>query len=141
MAGIVNFAKVDFTAGSSDVSVDTIEIRKNSLSSVSTSTKVWFEINGRKISSRTSFTSEGNAVISFAPPFVVKAGSTLTLDMLVELSDTVAGSDYSFKIEKVSSSASDVKISAVTNTLRTSNYTVATFKLENTSSSASYNAN
>jgi hypothetical protein len=57
-SGIVKFAVVDFTAGKSDVSVNSVEIKKSGLFSVSTSTKAWFEINGRRVSGRSSFTSE-----------------------------------------------------------------------------------
>jgi hypothetical protein len=57
-SGIVKFAVVDFTARKSDVSVNSVEIKKSGLFSVSTSTKAWFEINGRRVSGRSSFTSE-----------------------------------------------------------------------------------
>jgi hypothetical protein len=48
--GIVRFAKVDFTAGSEDVNVNTMKISKLTLASIKSGTRVWFEKNGRRVS-------------------------------------------------------------------------------------------
>lgn len=42
-SGAVRFAKVDFTAASSDVSLNSVELKKTGLSTVDSNTKVWFE--------------------------------------------------------------------------------------------------
>jgi hypothetical protein len=43
------------------------------LAAVPTSTRIWFEKDGRRLSGRAAFTSERNAIASFAPAYVVKA--------------------------------------------------------------------
>jgi len=83
--GTVRFALVDFTAGSSDVSVNSFEINSLGLAAVDTTTRIWFEKDGKRLSGKASFSSERTAVTSFAPSLVVKAGSTETLELYVEL--------------------------------------------------------
>jgi hypothetical protein len=124
-AGIVRFAVVDFTAASSDVSLNTIEIGKAGLASVDSSTKVWFEKNGVRVSGKASFSSDNVAVISFAPALVIKAGATESLDLYVEL-NTTSGNDYQFVSKAVNSTAVNVAGSFTTPVLRTADYTVTT---------------
>lgn len=138
-SGIVKFASVDFTAASSDISLNSVELVKNGLSTVSSTTKVWFEKSGMRLSSKASFTSEGNAVISFAPSYVVKAGSTETLDLYVEL-DTSAGTDYQFASRAITSSAKNLSGSFVTGVLRTADYTVASVDFASAGSTSAYKA-
>ncbi len=122
--GTVRFAKVDLTAGDKDVSINTIELSSVGLASVPTSTRVWFEKDGRRLSGRAAFSSDRTAVVSFAPAYVVKAGSTEALDLYVEL-DTVAGNDFQFSGKITSSSAASNNGSFTTAALRTASYTVA----------------
>lgn len=140
MAGIIRFAVVDFTAGSADISLNSVELKKAGLATVSSSNKVWFEKNGLRVSGKASFTSEGNVVISFAPAYVVKAGSTESIDLYVELKDTAAGTDYQFVSGVVGSSAETVSGSFSTPVLRTANYAVATFSGTTASSASTYKA-
>lgn len=122
--GTIKFAAVDFTAGSADVSVDTVELKSLGLAAVPSGSKVWFEKDGKRLSGKASFSSERTAVSSFAPALVVKAGSTETLDLYVELA-TVAGNDFQFSGKITASSANNNNGTFVTSTLRTATYTVA----------------
>lgn len=122
--GSIRFAKVDFKAGSSDISLNSIELKSLGLAEVPSTTRIWFEKNGKRLSGKASFSSERLAVTSFAPALVVKAGATETLDLYVELS-TSAGNDFQFAGKVVASSAANVVGEFITNTLRTANYTVA----------------
>lgn len=139
--GIVRFSVVDFTAGGADISVNTVELQKSGLASIPAATKVWFEKAGTRVSGKASFSSENNAVISFAPALVVKAGSTESLDLYVELSSAGTGNDFAFTSAAIVSSAANVKGSFVTPTLRTTSYTVAasTFTA-NAAAAQTYNA-
>ena len=84
--GTIRFAVVNFTASSSnDVALKTVELKKVGLASIPSSTRVWFEKNGKRISGKAAFSSDGTAIISFAPVYVVKAGATESLDLYVEL--------------------------------------------------------
>jgi len=138
--GTVRFAKVDFTAGSADVTLNSVELKKVGLASVDSSTKVFFEKDGRRVSSRVGFTSEGSLVLSFTPAYVVKAGSTETLDLFVELNSSNTGVDYEFTSGKVVASAANVSGSFTTPKLRTTNYAVAPVTFNVTSSNTTHNA-
>lgn len=138
-AGTVRFAKVDFAAASSDVALNSVEVKKVGLGTVDSNTKVWFEKAGKRVSGKSSFTSEGNVVVSFAPAYVVKAGSTETLDLYVELS-TTSGNDYQFTSGVVTTTAKNVKGAFTTPKLRTADYAVATVSGSTAGSAASYKA-
>ncbi|MBW7954701.1 S-layer homology domain-containing protein [Candidatus Gracilibacteria bacterium] len=137
--GSVLFAKVDFTAGASDVSLNTLELKKVGLGNVNSDNEVWFEVNGKKVSSEVSFNNEGTAVVSFAPAYVVKAGSTETLDLYVGLQSN-AGVDYQFASSTVNSSALNVSGSFVTPKLRTANYTVNNITFDSVATTQNYKA-
>jgi hypothetical protein len=123
--GTVRFAQVNFSASSSDVALATVEIEKMGLASIPSSTRVWLERNGVRITGRAAFTSEGKAMISFAPAFIVKAGSTESLDLYVQL-ETTPNQNFQFKSNAIHSSALSVNGSFMTPVLRTANYTVST---------------
>jgi hypothetical protein len=86
--GTVRFAVVDFTAGDSDVSVNTVDIKSLGLAAVPTATRIWFEKNGKRISGKAAFSSDRMSVVYFAPAYVIKAGSTESLELYVELDTT-----------------------------------------------------
>jgi len=138
--GTVKFAVVDFTANSSDVSLKTVELKKVGLASVSDAVgKVWFEKNGVRVSGKATFTSEGIAVISFAPAYVVKAGEKATFDLYVEL-NTTEGQDFQFASDTISTTAEQVNGSFTTPKLRTAKYTVAPITIALASTGSTYNA-
>lgn len=136
--GTIRFAKVDFTAGDKDVSLNTVELKSEGLAAVASSTRVWFELNGKRLSGKAAFSSDRTAVVSFAPAYVVKAGSTSTLDLYVELS-TDAGNDFQFSGKIASSSAANNNGSFVTSTLRTATYTVAPVTFDKGGATSTYN--
>jgi hypothetical protein len=53
--------------------LDTVELKSLGLAAVDSTTRVWFEKNGKRLSGRASFSSERTAMTSFAPAYVVKA--------------------------------------------------------------------
>jgi len=121
--GVVRFAAVDFSAGSSDVNLKTVEIAKAGLASIPSDTRVWFEKNGVRVTGKAAFTSEGKAVLSFAPVLTVKANATEKLDLYVELK-TTEGNDFQFTSAVIDSSAVSVNGSFTTPVLRTVKYAV-----------------
>lgn len=122
--GTVRFAAVDFEAGDADISLSSVTIAKVGLATIPSSTRVWFERDGIRITGRAAFTSDGTAVLSFAPAFVVRENGTETLDLYVELSST-PGFDFQFESTDVNSSAEDVNGGFETPVLRTVNYEVS----------------
>ncbi len=131
-AGIIKFASVDFKANSDDVSLRTVSIKKLGLASIPSATRVWFEKNGVRVSGKAAFTSDGIAIISFAPIYEVKVNGTETLDLYVELaasSAIAAGTDFQFKSEDFGTTAENVNGWFTTPTLRTADYTVASLTI------------
>ena len=136
--GTIKFAAVDFEAGSEDVTLETVTLSKVALASIPTSTRVWFEKDGKRLSGKAAFSSDGTAVVSFAPAYLVKADSTATLDLYVELS-TGTGEDYQFSGTLSASSAEEINGSFVTPALRTTSYTVAPVTIDNSGSGLTTN--
>lgn len=134
-AGTVRFAVVDFSASSSsDVNLKSVEIAKVGLATIPSSTRVWFEKDGVRVTGRAAFTSEGKAVLSFAPALKVKANGTETLDLYVELAAPgTAGFDMQFQSAMVDSSAVSVSGGFTTPVLRTVQYRVRTATFDDTS--------
>jgi hypothetical protein len=135
--GTIRFAVVDFAASSSDVSLKTIELTKLGLAPIPSTTRVWFEKDGIRVSGKAAFTSDGKAILSFAPEYVVKAGGTEKLDLYVQLA-TYAGQDFQFASDSIASTAQNTNGSFTTPTLRTANYTVAPVDVKSTSNDTSY---
>jgi len=123
--GASTFGTFDLTAGSADVSVYTVELARSGLGNYSDFQRVYFEKNGVRVSSRGTVASDNKVVVSFAPALVVKAGSTLSIDLVGELSGTDAGGEHKFSSTAINSSAITVNGSMVSPMLRTSDYQVA----------------
>ena len=135
--GTIRFATVNFVASSSDVSLNTLTIKKIGLAAIPSSTRVWFEKDGIRVSGKAAFSSDGTATISFAPAYVVKAGNTENLDLYVQLA-TYAGQDFQFTSNDINSTAENTNGSFTTPTLRTAQYTVAPIDLTKTSVGSTY---
>lgn len=113
-------------------------MKRDGLGNQSEITNVWFEVNGSRVSTKASISSDQTIVTSFLPALVIKAGSTASVDLMVELNGS-AGSQHRFGIvaaTSVDSTASTVKATfpVYTNLLTTTNYTAATVTVSSTSS-------
>jgi len=122
--GIVSFGEIKFTAASSDVKVNSVTLTRQGLGDRSDISRVYFERNGVRVSSRASLASDGVVTVSFSPAFVVKAGSSESLDLIASLIGTIAGSEHRFAFTDVNSSAVSASFNISTPTLRTTTYTV-----------------
>ena len=122
-AGLVKFGSIKLVAGGSDVTVNTIKLKKLGLSDLSTLTKVFFEKDGTRVSSKVSFDATTKiATVIFTTPLVVKTSETL--DVIVALSGVDASQDIQIQSTDVVSSAANVNGSFTSAVLRTSNYDV-----------------
>ncbi len=124
--GLVTFGKFDITAGSEDSAITSIKLERSGLSQRSDISRVYFEQNSKRISSRGSVNIDDEIIVSFTPALVVKAGSTETIDLVVELAagaDT--GAEHKFAIVEVEAST-DVanNLPVVTNTMKLGSYAV-----------------
>lgn len=125
--GVVSFGKVDLTAGSNDVTVNTVKMKRQGLGQYTDFSRVYFELNGARVSSRSTVNSDNEAVVTFSPALVVKAGTTTTLDLIAEMAATQSqlGGEHQFASTLVDSTAQTTNGSFTTPLLRTSNYAVA----------------
>jgi hypothetical protein len=137
-AGTIKFGTVNFVAGSNSVSLNTVNLNKVGLATIPTSTRVWFEKNGTRVTGKSAFSSDGTAVIAFAPAYAVPANSTASLDLYVELA-TDSGVDFQFSGTIGSSTATSSSGSFTTPVLRTAEYSVAPVTVATTGSSLSVN--
>jgi hypothetical protein len=139
--GVSKFATVDFTAGTKDVTISTVSLVRGGLGASSEISRVYFEVNGVRISSRSTISSDNTAVLSFAPALVVPAGETVSVDLVAELAALNAGSEHNFRSTAVESSAATVNGVFTTATLRTANYTVRGVTFTNQNVSTTYQGN
>ena len=122
MAGTVVFNAIDFKS-SEKVTIESIKLERTGLSSKSDISGVWFEKDGIAVSAKGSLTSDGTVTTRFYNGYSVNGSDTL--DLVVELKGTTAGSEIAFKFVDVTSTAKNVSFNATTNTYRTTKYSVA----------------
>lgn len=127
-AGSVKFATVDFTAGAKDISVNTVTLTRSGLGNSSDISRVYFEKDGIRVSSRASVSADQKVVLSFAPARVIKAGATESIDLYVDMAAANAGGEHKFSAAAaaIDSSAATVVGMIETPTLRTAAYQVST---------------
>jgi hypothetical protein len=140
MKGSVKYGVVDFTAGSSDITINSVDLMRGGLGNPSDFSRLYFEKAGLRVSSRASVSTDNKAVISFAPSLVVKAGTTVSLDLYADMVAVAAGSENNFSSTAINSSAANVAGMIQTPTLRTANYTVATVTVTALGSNATVKA-
>lgn len=129
LSAIVTFASFDVSASSdSDIELNSISVKRSWLGKTSDISRLYFEMDGVRVSGRASLSSDDTATIAFAPALVIKKGNTEMLDLVVELDGTTgAGSEHKFQITEVKSSAINEILNPSTLStplLRTANYTV-----------------
>jgi hypothetical protein len=139
--GVVSFGKVDLAAGSKDVTVNTIKMKREGLGQYGDFSRIYFEKDGARVSSRSTVNSDNEAVVTFSPALVVKAGSTTTLDLIAEMAASVSalGGEHKFTSTLVDSTAANTNGSFSTPLLRTSNYSVATVAVSAAGAANTYN--
>jgi hypothetical protein len=123
-AGIVNFATIDFKAGSEMVKVNSVTVTRQGLGQRADISRIYFEKDGVRVSGRASLSTDNTAVISFSPALQVRANGTEKLDLVVNVDAASAGGEHAFKVTNVNSSAASASYNITTPTLRTSSYQV-----------------
>lgn len=124
-AGSVKFATVDFAAGSKDITVNSVTLKRSGLGNSSDIDRVYFEKDGIRVSSRSSVSSDQTVTLSFAPAWVIKAGSTESIDLYADMNASSVGGEHMFTSTSIDSSAANVVGMITTPTLRTANYLVS----------------
>jgi hypothetical protein len=101
------FTTFDITAGDEDVEVESMTITRKGLGSRSDFGKVWIENDGVIISQDKTISSDDTATIKFNDIFVVKAGSTETLDVVAKMTST-SGDLNALEVTSMETSADNV---------------------------------
>ena len=118
----IKLASVKFSA-SEVVNVKAVSLKKVGLSAIPAWTKVWFEKDGVRISGRATFTSDGEAVVSFAPALAVKSNETV--DLYAEITAGTVWATIQMQSTDVESTAEKVNGSFKTPSLTFADYTVS----------------
>lgn len=140
--GTITVATLKFAASSSDVTIHGLKLAKVGLGDRAGIYRVFMERNGLRVTGKASFTTDGQAELSFSSNLVVKAGSTENIDFVVMLSGTDVGNEYAFNFTSVDTTAESVDMSTLTtNTIRTASYTVATSTILTLGTTTSIKAN
>ena len=127
--GVVKVAEITANA-TQDVQLHSLDITRLGLST-NQGLKVWVEKDGRRISSSSTFFGDSKATVVFNGGYVVKKGDKL--DLVVSLNGTPAGSELSFKVSNVASSAMNTSVSPdTTGIFRTTTYAVTSLEFVNT---------
>jgi hypothetical protein len=142
--GVSKYATVDFTAGSKDVKLNSISLKRMGLGSYTNFAgggRIYFEVNGVRVSSRSTISSDDSAVLSFAPALTVAAGKTVSVDLMAELVSAPVGTENKFMSTMIDSSASTVNGVIDTPTLRTASYSVRSIAFTNQNVNTTYQGN
>lgn len=129
--GNVTFAKMDLTAGGSDVNLYSIKIARSGLGQRSDINRVYFSKNGVRVSGRTSIAADETATISFAPALIVKANGKETIDLVVELSGSLAWGQHRFSVFSANDIVSSALNSSATFPLQSNLMTTADYEVAN----------
>lgn len=105
-----------------------VQLTRNGLGNPTDFSRIYFEKDGVRVSSRSSIASDNKAILSFAPALVVKAGTTVSLDLYAEMKATV-GSENQFASTTIDSSALNTVGGFTTPILRAAAYDVASITL------------
>jgi len=139
--GVVTFANMTLTAQSDDVMVYGIKVMRGGLGQRSEIKRVFFEVDGRRISSYSALNPDNTAEITFSQPIVVKANGSAMMDFVVEIESANAGGEHMFEVLAIDTNATSiVGVGLKTNTYRTTTYQTIKVGFEGLSTDAAYSA-
>lgn len=139
VAGVV-VAKYEITAASSDVTVNSIKVKRVGLSDSDTLTALALSVDGvgRVSKSKNENSSDDTADFALSSPLVVKAGSSVTVNVLASLNTAAnaANDEFAIQVVALGSTAENVSIGATTsNTFRVGSVNAAGITVDNDGSS------
>lgn len=137
--GVIKVAELNINA-SQDIQLQSLNVTRLGLSQ-NQGLKVWIEKDGRRITSSSSFFGDSKANLVFNGGYVVKKGEKLDLVISLDKNKVQAGSELSFKLSDVTSSAMNTTVSPdTTGIYRTTNYAVTSLSfLSMTNADRTYN--
>ena len=137
--GVIKVAELNINA-SQDIQLQSLNVTRLGLSQ-NEGLKVWIEKDGRRITSSSSFFGDSKANLVFNGGYVVKKGEKLDLVISLDNNKVKAGSELSFKLSDITSSAMNTTVSPdTTGIYRTTNYAVTSLSfLSMTNAARKYN--
>ena len=84
----IPFTKFNVTASADGAThLESVTVQRGGLTTIGSGFfKVWVEKDGAVVASKRTLTSNGDAVLTFAPTLVIPAGQTISLDLLADVS-------------------------------------------------------
>jgi len=142
-ATAVSVAKYDLTAGSSDVTVDSVKLTRLGLGNSKDFEKVYLFVDGRKLTTGKTFSDSENQLTFSNVSLVVKAGSTETIDVRADIDTSTDGdannpSNHSNSIQVTEVTSTAVNVSGtplVSNTISIGAISVGSVDVEATANS------
>lgn len=130
----VKVATFDISAGSSDVSVSALTLKRAGIGASSTISRVALFVNGTRASNDKTFNSTSDeATVYFTTPLVVKAGSTASVNVVGEMGSNGNNNEFTLQLVNITSSAAELNgnlpISA--NTMKVSSTAASALVLSN----------
>lgn len=133
----VPFTRLNLSAGSHAVTVDTLTVKRTGLSTKDDFSKVWVEKDGIRISSQASLNTDDEALVSLSPALTISAGQTVTLEIVASLSGSATGNGALGLATASAVSASGASVGGsyplFGNLMSFVNYTVATYYIDDIS--------
>jgi hypothetical protein len=106
----ISIWKFDFEAVWWEISINAINLRREWLWNSSDIRRIYFERNGTRVSNIAWVASDGYAYLTFSPALVINGGSSLSLDLMVEINGSNYGWEHKFSIPSADSiQAQDLK--------------------------------
>ena len=140
--GTVSFGKLDFTAGNVDTSLTSVKLVRTGLGDRADFSRVWLEKDGNRVSGRQTVWSDESVYVTFSPALAIKAGETVTLDIVATLAASTTGSQHSFTIKAstdvVASNPIVGNFPITTALMTTANYTVVPVVYSTAGSTSTY---
>jgi hypothetical protein len=128
------------SATSDDVMIYGIKLTRMGLGQRSEINRVFFEVDGRRISSYSALNPDNTVEVTFNTPLTIKANSDVMFDLVVEMKGS-AGGEHQFEVTAIDTNAKSINgVGLKTNTYRTTSYVAVTVSFEALSTTGSYSA-
>lgn len=94
----INVGSFNLMGKTDDTVLQSVTVERFGLNGNQAISKVELEVNGEVVGKSKSLNSDGKAVFSFSQPVVIKAGSSLTVDVVATIGDESVASNQDFMI-------------------------------------------
>ncbi len=134
----VSVLAVDVTAGSEDVSISSVDLKRTGFGAASAVDGAAVFADGERVSKYKTFNSNDEAVLTFSPALNVKAGETTTLVVKVNAEDDTG--EFAISLENITASSTVEAATIVSDTFEVKSATAAVLTVLDTDVNATVKA-